>query len=90
MKNWVPNSRPYSDDIGLSANAAVLADGLEDIALQCSTCLYFDLDEDNSDGSGQCRRYPPVMSQLDGESRFPAVPNNCGCGEWHAAPISDD
>ena len=71
MKNWVFNSRPISDDISLSANAAVLVDGLEDVELQCSTCAYFDLDEDKTDGSGQCRRYPPVMSQLDGESRFP-------------------
>ena len=33
MKNWVFNSRPISDDISLSSNAAVLVDGLEDVEL---------------------------------------------------------
>lgn len=90
MKNWVVNTLKSNDEICLSANSALMPDELNDVDVQCSTCLFFDLDEDKADGSGQCRRFPPVMSQLDGESRFPDVPENCGCGEWKAAPISFD
>lgn len=80
MKDWVFN-RSEDISIELSANSALLPT-INEEPFKCVSCRFFDIDEDNANGSGLCRRFPPVMSQLDSVSRFPSVPANCGCGEY--------
>ena len=87
MKDWVLNVI-YTENYCLSANSALI--GMSDEPpVNCSTCRFFDIDEDKADGSGLCRRYPPQISQLDGISSFPPVPSNCGCGEYQKAMSFD-
>lgn len=54
----------------------------------CWRCRWFDRDEDDPDGEGYCRRFPPSFTPADDDAVFqmwPSVEFLDWCGEWEEA-----
>lgn len=57
------------------------------VVMCCGACRFFEADESNpakpmQEGSGLCRRYPPVVVGAMPETALPDVDSNDWCGEF--------